>query len=219
MSIKVLQSIISKKRCQLALIWWVLIDNNVISANEKSKLHWFNQWEAGNWSILTSLMVSDWFVSSFSIPSLFSRKNQGKKSLKTKTAKYWHAKYSFLKVDNSYKISMHLKITNFEREEINFAVHQDSGSKPDTVFAPSQGGGTEAANKKALSLIFGQSEASSICHFVIREELGCEHLNCTKWKYQFNDHYDYFEFAKTCTWSRMISGDQILFQIQDDKRW
>ena len=78
------------------------------------------------------------------------------------------------------KISMHLKITNFEREEINFAVHQDSGSKPDTVFAPSQGGGTEAANKKALSLIFDQSEASSICHFVIREELGCEHLNCTK---------------------------------------
>ena len=34
------------------------------------------------------------------------------------------------------KISMHLKITNFEREEINFAVHRDSDSKPDTVFAP-----------------------------------------------------------------------------------
>ena len=70
---------------------------------------------------------------------------------------------------------MHLKITNFEREEINFAVHQDSTSKPDTVFAPKESHhpGSEAANEKALLTRSGQSEACNCHHYVIREELGC----------------------------------------------
>ena len=92
---------------------------------------------------LCSMMGSDWFVSSYSIPSSFCQK------LEQYNMKRWYNLVYNIDTQHSNihsagsskfalptKISMHLKITNFEREEINFAVHQDSTSKPDTVFAP-----------------------------------------------------------------------------------
>ena len=39
-------SIIAKKRCQFALIWWVLIDGSEVSANQSREVEWAGQWEA-----------------------------------------------------------------------------------------------------------------------------------------------------------------------------
>ena len=41
-----LWSIIAKKHCHFALIWWVLIDGSEVSANQRQEVKWAGQWEA-----------------------------------------------------------------------------------------------------------------------------------------------------------------------------
>ena len=120
-----------------------------------------------------------------------------------------HSWFLLLKVGTSHHFSMHLKITNFEREEINFAVHRDSDSKPDTVFAPresSQGvRGSQSEGSIGKLWPIRSQQLPSLCNQRrVRLQIGKLHW---MWKYQCV----LFQFTmmyndKTCSRSRMTLG-------------
>ena len=174
-------SIISKKRCQLALIWWVLIDYTVCSANGRWDVEQDGQWESEK--IAQSLQHDGlWLICFLLLHSIIILP-------KTRTVTWKDDIISCKILTRSTAIfiplvpqSLHFppksqciwKLQILSKRKLILRCTKIAPVNRTLYLHPwSHQPGSKAANKKALLTRSGQSEACNCHHYVIREELGC----------------------------------------------